>query len=86
MELVSPGICSLSTYNPTLVAQAELKEKLTKMYDVRDINSVFVFGFRNQVGCMRGLRCCVCPGSSGGVLITDIAWRSLAAASPPALA
>ena len=30
--------------------QAELKEKLTKMYDVRDINSVFVFGFRNQVG------------------------------------
>jgi hypothetical protein len=31
------------------VPQAELKEKLTKMYDVRDINSVFVFGFRNQV-------------------------------------
>ena len=46
-------------------SQAELKEKLTKMYDVRDINSVFVFGFRNQVASrMRGqavsLLCC--PG------------------------
>lgn len=29
--------------------QAELKEKLTKMYDVRDSNGVFVFGFRTQV-------------------------------------
>lgn len=29
--------------------QAELKEKLTKMYDVRDTNNVFVFGFRTQV-------------------------------------
>lgn len=29
--------------------QAELKEKLGKMYDVRDNSSVFVFGFRTQV-------------------------------------
>ena len=29
--------------------QAELKEKLGKMYDVRDSSSVFVFGFRTQV-------------------------------------
>ena len=27
----------------------ELKEKLGKMYDVRDNQSVFVFGFRTQV-------------------------------------
>jgi ribosomal protein S24E len=31
------------------VLQAELREKLAKMYDVRDINNIFVFGFRNQV-------------------------------------
>ena len=29
------------------------------MYDVRDINSVFVFGFRNQVECLRRLQCAV---------------------------
>ena len=29
--------------------QAELKEKLAKMYDVRDPQNVFVFGFRTQV-------------------------------------
>ncbi len=33
----------------SLCLQAELKEKLTKMYDVRDSNGVFVFGFRTQV-------------------------------------
>ncbi|EIE21913.1 hypothetical protein WJX75_003246 [Coccomyxa subellipsoidea] len=32
------------------VPKAELKEKLTKMYDVRDSNGVFVFGFRTQFG------------------------------------
>ena len=32
-----------------LVVQAELKEKLAKMYDVRDPQQVFVFGFRTQV-------------------------------------
>ena len=31
------------------LVQAELKEKLGKMYDVRDNQSVFVFGFRTQV-------------------------------------
>ncbi|CAL5224192.1 g6834 [Coccomyxa viridis] len=32
------------------VPKAELKEKLGKMYDVRDSSSVFVFGFRTQFG------------------------------------
>jgi small subunit ribosomal protein S24e len=42
------------------VPKAELKEKLAKMYDVRDPNCIFVFGFRTQVGrcperaCWRG--------------------------------
>ena len=31
------------------VPKAEIREKLTKMYDVRDINNIFVFGFRTQV-------------------------------------
>lgn len=39
---ISNGCCAS-------VLQAELKEKLTKMYDVRDPNGVFVFGFRTQV-------------------------------------
>ena len=43
-----------------VLIQAELKEKLGKMYDVRENSSVFVFGFRTQVlpglnpdSCMR---------------------------------
>jgi Ribosomal protein S24e len=32
----------------TALLQAELKEKLAKMYDVRDPNTIFVFGFRTQ--------------------------------------
>jgi small subunit ribosomal protein S24e len=32
------------------VPKAELKEKLAKMYDVRDPNCIFVFGFRTQFG------------------------------------
>ena len=35
------------------VLQAELKEKLATMYDVRDPNTIFVFGFRTQV-CSAG--------------------------------
>ena len=34
----------------TVVSQAELKEKLAKMYDVRDPQCISVFGFRSQVG------------------------------------
>lgn len=30
--------------------QTELREKLTKMYDVKDLNCVFVFGMRTQFG------------------------------------
>ncbi|KAG0581294.1 hypothetical protein M758_4G247500 [Ceratodon purpureus] len=32
------------------VSKAELKEKLTKLYEVRDPQSIFVFGFRTQFG------------------------------------
>ena len=31
------------------VPKAEIRDKLTKMYDIRDVNNVFVFGFRTQV-------------------------------------
>lgn len=34
---------------PFLFFQAELKEKLAKLYDVRDPQNIFVFGFRTQV-------------------------------------
>ena len=34
-----------------IFTQAELKEKLATMYDVRDPNTIFVFGFRTQVCC-----------------------------------
>ncbi len=30
--------------------QADLREKLAKMYDVKDLNCVFVFGMRTQFG------------------------------------
>jgi ribosomal protein S24E len=33
-----------------LCLQAELREKLAKMYDVKDLNCVFVFGMRTQFG------------------------------------
>ena len=32
------------------VSKAELREKLSKMYDVKDLNCVFVFGMRTQFG------------------------------------
>jgi len=32
-----------------LLPQAELKEKLHKMYNAKDVSNVFVFGFRTQV-------------------------------------
>eukprot|EP00899_Mesostigma_viride_P027802 jgi/Mesvir1/8206/Mv12497-RA.1 len=32
------------------VSKAELKEKLAKMYDVRDLVNISVFGFRTQFG------------------------------------
>ena len=35
---------------PGLCPQAELKEKLQSMYDVKDTQNVFLFGFRTQVG------------------------------------
>jgi len=31
------------------VPKAEIREKLSKMYDVRDVNNIFIFGFRTQV-------------------------------------
>jgi len=32
------------------VSKAELKEKLARLYEVRDPQSIFVFGFRTQFG------------------------------------
>ncbi|KAG6554540.1 hypothetical protein Mapa_003919 [Marchantia paleacea] len=32
------------------VSKAELKEKLAKVYEVRDAQTIFVFGFRTQFG------------------------------------
>ncbi|GAX76978.1 hypothetical protein CEUSTIGMA_g4425.t1 [Chlamydomonas eustigma] len=32
------------------VSKAELKEKLASMYDVKDNDTIFVFGFRTQFG------------------------------------
>ncbi|KAI7846049.1 hypothetical protein COHA_000415 [Chlorella ohadii] len=32
------------------VSKADLREKLAKMYDVKDLNCVFVFGMRTQFG------------------------------------
>ena len=32
-----------------MLMQAELKEKLASMYDVKDVDTIFVFGFRTQV-------------------------------------
>jgi small subunit ribosomal protein S24e len=32
------------------LSQAELKEKLAKVYEVRDPQAIFVFGFRTQFG------------------------------------
>ena len=32
------------------MTQAELKEKLAKLYEVRDPQTIFVFGFRTQFG------------------------------------
>lgn len=35
---------------PLAALQTELREKLAKMYDVKDLNCVFVFGMRTQFG------------------------------------
>jgi len=43
------GNASNSTHGFWSSSQAELKEKLATMYDVRDPNTIFVFGFRTQV-------------------------------------
>lgn len=32
------------------VSKSEIKDKLSSMYDVRDPNAIFVFGFRTQFG------------------------------------
>jgi len=32
------------------VSKSEIKDKLASMYDVRDTNCIFVFGFRTQFG------------------------------------
>ena len=34
-----------------MFVQSELKEKLASMYDCKDIDTIFAFGFRTQVSC-----------------------------------
>lgn len=36
-----------------MLPQTELREKLSKMYDVKDSNCVFVFGLKTQVRARR---------------------------------
>lgn len=54
-------LCSLLPSAP----QADLREKLAKMYDVKDLNCVFVFGMRTQFG----------GGKSSGFGLIYGAWR-----------
>ncbi|PKA64483.1 40S ribosomal protein S24-2 [Apostasia shenzhenica] len=42
---------SLSSFDVCVVQlKAELKEKLAKLYDVKDVNAIFVFNFRTHFG------------------------------------
>lgn len=40
----------LLVFDLLIVMKAELKEKLSKMYEVKDSNSIFVFKFRTHFG------------------------------------
>lgn len=40
----------LLLFDLLIVMKAELKEKLSKMYEVKDSNSIFVFKFRTHFG------------------------------------
>ena len=53
MLVVGPTLTLGPVLTPYRGAQAELKEKLATMYDVRDPNTIFVFGFRTQVRSIR---------------------------------
>lgn len=55
----SPPSASFST-------QAELQEKLAKLYDVKDTNCIFVFGLRTQVGSFSRGAARGAGGATGG--------------------
>ena len=64
----------------SLLLQTELREKLSKMYDVKDLNCVFVFGMRTQVRAARRRDCLQWLGvdtgcSCGGGVANCIAAR-----------
>lgn len=46
----SPSFPFLGLANAWLFLKAELKEKLARMYDVKDPNAIFVFKFRTHFG------------------------------------
>ena len=48
--LVGLWIVRFSENNLFPLNQAELKEKLSRMYEVKDTNSIFVFKFRTHFG------------------------------------
>lgn len=47
---VAPPVATAPCVLPYRCLQADLREKLAKMYDVKDLNCVFVFGMRTQFG------------------------------------
>ena len=60
-----------------ILRKAELKQKLASMYEIRDEQCIFVFGFRTQVGSV-GLsqlsRCVVtCEAARSSVVASPLA-------------
>lgn len=53
------------------VPKSELKDRLAKMYDVRDPNCIFVFGFRTQVRLQR------CPALGKSALLWSCSQPAL---------
>ncbi|KAM3241385.1 hypothetical protein ACQJBY_054392 [Aegilops geniculata] len=49
LEVIHPGRANVSKADPR-VSQADLKERLAKIYEVKDSNCIFVFKFRTHFG------------------------------------
>ncbi|TYJ02035.1 hypothetical protein E1A91_A13G197700v1 [Gossypium mustelinum] len=50
IDVLHPGRPNVAKVNFNVFAKAELKEKLSRMYEVKDPNSIFVFKFRTHFG------------------------------------
>ncbi|THU54776.1 hypothetical protein C4D60_Mb10t28730 [Musa balbisiana] len=55
IDVLHPGRANVSKVGfyclcDSVVAKAELKEKLANLYEVRDLNAIFVFKFRTHFG------------------------------------